>query len=425
MRGSRFGRWNGPAACWLRRPEISTWLDAQFARCRPRAIAALTRQFRDIDLAEESFSDACLRAVTRWPQDGQPDDPFAWLLVTARRAGIDRLRKTRRAMAHVEAEMANEPEFTMPTADDLRDDVLRLLFICCHPALRRQDQLALALRVVVGMSVAEIARAFLVNPRTMEQRLTRAKRTVASNPVPFETPAPAERLKRLNDVSTMVYLLFSEGWSTSADTVQVKLPLCHEAIRLARLLLDLFPGMAEQMGLLALMLFQHARLDARTDPQGKLVPIDEQDRSKWDKVLINEARALLQKAARHGPPGAMQLQAAIAGVHAVAVSDSETDWVRLGDLYAALYALQPTPVVRLNQAAVLQKTDGPAAALAMLEPLVEPLSAYRWFHSMRGALLLETGDKPAARLAFERAMDLGPTAPEAQSLLEKIALCQK
>ena len=389
------------------------------------AIAALTRQFRDIELAEETFAEACLRAVAKWPGDGQPDDPFAWLLVTARRVGIDRLRKSRRAADFAEAEMATDPPFVMPTTDVLRDDVLRLLFICCHPALRRQDQLALALRVVAGMRVAEIARAFLVAPRTMEQRLTRAKRTVAANPVPFEPPAPAERLRRLTDVSTMVYLLFSEGWSTSADTVQVKQPLCVEAIRLARLLLDLFPGMAEQMGLLALMLFQHARLAARIDAEGRLVPLDQQDRSKWDHVAINEARALLQKAARHGPPGNLQLQAAIAGVHAIAASEAETDWPRLGTLYAALYAQQPTPVVRLNQAAVLAKTDGPAAALAMVEPLAEPLDAYRWFHSMRGALLAEMEDKATARAAFERALDLGPTAPEAASLREQIALCKK
>lgn len=412
-------------AFWRRRCRIADWLDAQLAQCRPRAIAALSRQFRDIDLAEDAFADACLRAVAKWPDTGQPDDPLAWLLVTARRAGIDRLRKSARARAHAEAEAAIAVDAELPDPDALRDDVLRLLFICCHPALRRQDQLALALRIVVGMGVPEIARAFLVKPRAMEQRLTRAKRTIADSPVPFETPAPVARLKRLTDVSTMVYLMFTEGWSTSAADVQIKLPLCVEAIRLARLLLELFPGMAEQMGLLALMLFQHSRHGARIGADGRLLGLDAQDRQKWDHAMIAEAQTLLQKAARHGPPGPLQLQAAIAGVHATTASDDDTNWPRLATLYAALVAVQPTPVVRLNQAAVVAKTDGPETALTLLAPLAGPLQNYRWFHAMRGSLLLELRDFDAARLAFETALSLDPTAPEAASLREKIALCEK
>lgn len=417
-------------AFWRRITDISSWLEARFAECRPRAVAALTRQFRDVDIAEDAFADACLKAVARWPETGQPDDPFAWLLVAGRRAGIDRLRKLARHARASEAQIPTrlEPEENLIEEIDqqqLRDDVLRLLFICCHSALQRQDQLALALKVVVGLSVPEIARAFLVKPKTMQQRITRAKRTIAANPVPFELPDPAERMRRLRDVSLMVYLLFSEGWSSSAGEMQIKLPLCEEAIRLARLLLDLFPGMAEQMGLLALMLFLHARRDARIDGAGRLVPLEDQDRSAWDRDQINEGVTLLQKAARHGPAGPMQLQAAIAGVHAVAPSDDQTEWRRLAGLYAQLYNLTPTPVVRLNQAAVLAKTDGAAAALALIAPLAGPLANYRWFHATRGSLLLEIGNHKAALEAFEAALALEPTLPEAEELQNKIAICQK
>ncbi|MEO0913894.1 MAG: sigma-70 family RNA polymerase sigma factor [Pseudomonadota bacterium] len=395
------------------------WLSARFAEIRPRALAALTRQFRDLDLAEEAFGDACLSALRRWPAHGQPDDPLAWLLTVARNRGIDRLRRARREGAlrdDAGGPLAEEAEMTEIDPDALRDDVLRLLFVCCHPALSRQDQLALALKVVAGMRVAEVARAFLVTPRTMEQRITRAKRRIAEHPVPFETPEPVERLRRLREVSLMVYLMFNEGWSASSGDVQIKQPLCGEAIRLARLLLQLFPGMTEQMGLLALLLFQHARHAARVDADGDLVPIDRQDRALWDRALIAEAAFLTSKARRHGGQGAFQLQAEIAELQATAPSDAEVDWARMEALYGTLYLLQPTPVVRLNQAVAVGKARGAAAALPLLEEVAEALRGYRWFHTTRAGFLEELGEAEAARTAYDAALRLGPTDQERRAI---------
>lgn len=362
------------------------WFEARFAAIRPKALAALARQFRDVDLAEEAFATACLRALKTWPANGLPDDPFAWLLTVGRNAAFDRLRRERPVTAlDPDREMApladGQPDIEHALVealdqDALRDDVLRLLFICCHPDLAQQDQLALALKIVAGMSVDEIARAFLVKPKSMEQRITRAKRKVTEAGIPFETPDLAERARRMKAVSLMLYLLFNEGWSASSGELQIKKPLCDEAIRLARLLLELFPGLSELMGLLALFLFQHSRCQARLDVKGDLVPLENQDRSLWDQAMIREGRALLQKAHRHGAPGPYQIQAAIAAVHAEASQEHETDWRRIEGLYQALYAIEPTPVIRLNQAAALAKVEGPAAALALIDPLASALQNY-------------------------------------------------
>lgn len=406
---------------------MSDWLEATFTLHRPRALAALTRLFRDIDMAEEAFADACLKALTVWPRDGAPRDPLAWLLATARNSGLDHVRKSRRRAAilsrHTE-EFQPMPAET-PDPDEMRDDVLRLLFICCHPELDRRDQIAIALRVVLGLSVDEIARGFLIKSKTMEQRITRAKKKISLSPVAFETPSPAERGARLGEVSLMVYLMFSEGWSTSAGPTQIRLTLCEEAIRLARLLLALFPAMGEQAALLALLLFQHARRRARVDTDGRLVALDDQDRSLWNRADIAEATGLFHKAQRTGHHGVYLIQAAIAATHAHAVSASDTDWTSIETHYAALYALQPTPVVRLNLIAAQAKLHGPHHALKAMEPLAQDLSAYRWFHAMRGGLLQETGDHNAAIAAFETAMTLGPTAPERVAITEKIAISQE
>lgn len=405
-------------------------LDSQFAHLRPKALAALTRQFRDLDLAEDAFGEACVRALKNWPERGIPSDPLAWLLTVARNVGIDQIRKSSHSRISQDTEqlmVSAEEDKRISDLDraGLRDDVLRLLFICCHPSLSRHDQLALALKIVAGLKLEEVARAFLVKPRTMEQRLTRAKRTIAANPVPFETPDMVERSRRLGEVSLMIYLLFNEGWSSSGRESQVRMPLCEEAIRLARLLLDLFPSMAELMGLLALLLFQHARSQARVDARGVPVPLDAQDRGLWDAALIREAQTLLDKAARHKPPGPYQLQAMIAGVHAQAASDAATDWPRIERLYGALYLMQPTPVVRLNQAAVAARTKGAEAALGMIAPLETELQTYRWYHAMRGELLMETRDFAAAKQCFLSAAKLNPTEPELLLIREKIVLCEE
>ena len=409
------------------------WLEMQFAEIRPKAIAALARRFRDVELAEELFATSCLKALKLWPEKGLPDDPFAWLLTVGRNAGIDQIRRraTHEAKASALAagpEGAEEPEAGYIESMDnegLRDDVLRLLFICCHPDLTPQDQSAVALRLVAGMSVDEIARGFLVKPRTMEQRITRAKRAIAEADVPFETPDLAERGGRLSTVCLMLYLLFNEGWSASAGETQIRSTICEEAIRLARLLLDLFPGMSELMGLLALFLLQHSRRHARLDDAGHLISLDDQDRTLWDNEMIAEAQVLLQKALRHAAPGPYQIQAAIAAVHAQAATAGETDWREIERLYGALYLFEPTAVIKLNHAAAVAKVDGPAAALAMLEPLSDDLSDYRWFHAARGALLLEMCDAEAAMKAYERSLMLEPTEPERRFLEEKIAECKK
>ncbi len=405
------------------------WFEASFAAIRPKALAALTRQFRDVDLAEEAFAIASVRALKAWQEKGLPDDPFAWLLKVGRNAALDILRKNRCAsVLHVELDIPVDAEQKLIEAldqDGLRDDVLRLLFICCHPDLSRQDQLALALKIVAGMSVDEIARAFLIKPKTMEQRITRAKRSIAQADIPFEPPDLAERARRFKAVSLMLYLLFNEGWSASSGEVQIKTPLCNEAIRLARLLLDLFPGLSELMGLLALFLFQHSRWKSRLDQAGDLVPLERQDRSSWDVLMINEAKALLQKAGRHGPPGPYQIQAAIAAVHAEARHDDETDWRRIEGLYEALYAIEPTPVVRLNQAAALAKNRGPDAALAMIELLAPDLRAYRWYHAARATFLFDLGKLGEAKAAYRHALHLGPTGPEKRFLAGRIKACEK
>ncbi|WP_170517146.1 MULTISPECIES: RNA polymerase sigma factor [Ruegeria] len=406
---------------------MSDWLEATFAQQRPRAIAALTRVFRDIDTAEEAFADACLKALTVWPKDGAPRDPLAWLLTTARNAGLDHVRKSQRRAAilsrHTE-EFQPAPTET-PDPDEMRDDVLRLLFVCCHPELDQRDQIAIALRVVAGLSVDEIASGFLVKPKTMEQRITRAKKKIASNPVAFETPSPAERGARLGEVSLMVYLMFSEGWSTSAGPKQMKLTLCEEAIRLARLLVALFPAMGEQSALLALLLLQHARRRARIDADGKLVALDDQDRDLWDRSDIAEATGLLQKAQRIGHRGVYIIQAAIAAAHAHAASSEDADWALIESHYAALHALQPTPVVKLNQIAAQAKLHGPQYALKAMEVVADDLATYRWYHAMRGGLLQETGDHKAAIAAFETVMTLAPTGPERVVIADKIAISQK
>ncbi|GFE51836.1 hypothetical protein So717_35890 [Roseobacter cerasinus] len=406
---------------------MSDWLEATFAQQRPRAIAALTRVFRDIDTAEEAFADACLKALTVWSQDGAPRDPLAWLLTTARNAGLDQLRKSQRRAAilsrHTEAFQPMPAE--TPDPDEMRDDVLRLLFICCHPELDRRDQIAIALRIVVGLSVEEIASGFLVKPKTMEQRITRAKKKITSNPVAFETPNPAERGARLGEVSLMIYLMFNEGWSTSAGPAQMRLTLCEEAIRLSRLLVVLFPAMGEQAALLAFLLLQHARRRARMDADGKLVALDDQDRSLWDRANTSEATVLLQKAERIGHRGPYVIQAAIAAAHARAGSPTETDWAFIESHYAALYALQPTAVVRLNQIAAQAKLYGPHHALKAMEGLADDLATYRWYHAMRAGLLQDIGDHKAAIAAFETVLSLSPTTPERAAVAEKIDLSKK
>jgi len=290
---------------------------------------------------------------------------------------------------------------------------LRLLFICCHPDLPATQQIALALRIVSGLTVKQIARAFLVSEAAMEQRITRAKSRVAAAGVPFETPGAVERSERLAAVAAMIYLIFNEGYSASGDASEIRKPLCEEAIRLARLLLRLFQSEPEIMGLTSLMLLQHARAAARFDADGQIVLLDDQDRTLWNQKMIVEGLALIDKAMRHRRSGPYQIQAAIAALHSRAARPEDTDWAQIDLLYATLEIMQPSPVITLNRAVAVSKVHGPEAALQMIEPLGERLSGYFHFFGVRGAFLMQLGRNEEARVAFNRAIALANTSAEA------------
>jgi len=401
------------------------WIDAAFKAARPQALGALLRYFRTLDLAEEAFQEACLRALKSWPKNGPPGDPAAWLIFVGRNAGVDQIRKLSKLEALPdEDQISDKEDAEADMAERLdgahyRDDILRLLFICCHPDLPATQQIALALRIVSGLSVRQIARAFLVSEAAMEQRITRAKGRVAAAGVPFEAPGPAERAERLGLVASMVYLVFNEGYST-ANPANTNAQLCDEAIRLTRLLIKLFPGEPELMGLLALMLLQHARLKARFDAQNAIVLLEKQDRNLWDRVLITEALALIDKAMRHREPGIYQVQAAIAALHARAATPEDTDWAEIELLYRMLEKLQPSPVVTLNRAVAVSKAKGPEAALGLIEPLADELSGYFYFHGVRGGLLKELGRTAEARESFDRAIALANSPAEAAHIRDHL-----
>jgi RNA polymerase sigma-70 factor (ECF subfamily) len=396
----------------------ASWIGTTLTAARPTAIGALLRRFRDLDLAEEAFQEACLRALKAWPLNGPPRDPVAWLIMVGRNAAVDNTRRTRRETALPDEDvLSNLDDAETPLLEDLdeshyRDDVLRLLFVCCHPDLPATQQIALALRVVSGLTVSQIARAFLVGETAMEQRITRAKARVAKADVAFTAPGAPERAERLAAVAAMLYLVFNEGYSALGGAADLVGPLCGEAVRLTRLLLRLFPAEPEIMGLLALMLLQHARAPARFDADGEVVAMEEQDRTRWDRRAIAEGLALVDKALRHGRPGAFQIQAAIAATHARAKAAPDTDWGQIDRLYAALEVLQPSPVITLNRAVAVSKVEGPVVALAMIEPLGARLSGYYPYHGARGAFLLQAGHRAQARVAFDKAIALAGSASE-------------
>ena len=397
----------------------TAWIDAALSSARPQAVGALLRYFRNLDTAEEAFQNACLRALKNWPQNGPPRDPAAWLIMVGRNAAIDEVRRTHKQEALPDdAVISDLDDAEEELADRLdgshyRDDILRLLFICCHPDLPATQQIALALRIVSGLSVKQIARAFLVSEPAMEQRITRAKAKVANAGVPFETPGAVERSERLAGVAAMIYLIFNEGYSASGETSEIRKPLCEEAIRLARLLLRLFQSEPEIMGLTALLLLQHARAAARFDASGELILLDDQDRTLWNQKLIAEGVALIDKAMRHHRSGPYQVQAAIAALHSRAAKPEDTDWAQIDLLYGALELMQPSPVVTLNRAVAASKVRGPEAALHMIEPLAERLSNYFHYFGVRGAFLMQLGRNEEARVAFDRAIALANTSAEA------------
>jgi len=395
------------------------WIDAALTSARPQAIGALLRYFHDLDTAEEAYQEACLRALKNWARNGPPRDVAAWLIFVGRNVTIDAARRRGRQKELPDEDVlsdAGDPEEDMAEhldGADYRDDILRLLFVCCHPELPATQQIALALRIVCGLSVQQIARAFLVSESAMEQRITRAKARIAAANVPFEAPGAREREERLEAVSTVIYLMFNEGYSATGEHVAARVPLCDEAVRLARLLLRLFQGDPEVLGLTALLLVQHARAAARVAPDGSIVLLEEQDRTRWNRTMILEGIALVDKAMRHERPGPYQMQAAIASMHARAERIEDTDWAEIDRLYSVLETLQPSPVITLNRAVAVAKVHGPEVALAMVEPLGAHLSNYFYFFGVKGSLLMQLGRDAEARTAFRRAIALANTVQEA------------
>jgi len=402
------------------------WIDALLTSARPQALGALLRFFRDLDTAEEAFQEACLRALKNWPQNGPPRDAAAWLIMVGRNAAMDDVRRrAKQQPLPDEAQLSDLDDVEAPLVERLddqhyRDDILRLLFVCCHPDLPATQQIALALRIVCGLTVKQIARAFLVGEAAMEQRITRAKARIADAQTPFETPGPADRADRLAAVAAMIYLTFNEGYSAGHAEAEARMPLADEGIRLGRLLLRVFPTEPEVMGLVALMLLQQARAPARFDARGAIVLLEDQDRTRWDDKRIAEGLAMIDKAMRHRRPGAYQIQAAIAALHAHARRAADTDWAQIDLLYANLERLQPSPVVTLNRAVAVNKVRGPEAALDMVEPLGDRLSNYFYFHGVRGALLQQLNRSDEARAAFDRAIALANTPAEAAHIRQHL-----
>jgi RNA polymerase sigma-70 factor (ECF subfamily) len=391
---------------------------------RGRLVGALVRILRDWDLAEELVQDAAVAAVEHWPAEGIPRNPGAWLMTTARRRAVDRLRRQaryRERMQQLTAE-ASAMSQSEPTGGPMgADDRLPLLFTCCHPALSREAQVALTLRTVGGLETAAVARAFLVPEATIAQRLVRAKRKIRDAAIPFRVPPDAELPARLDEVLSVLYLVFNEGYLASSGDVAERRELARDAEWLTSLVARLMPDEPEVSGLLALMRLHLARADARFAADGSLVLLRDQDRSRWDRAAITEAVTLLARAERAGRPGPYQLQAAILAVHATAPSWESTPWPAVVALYDALYRLSPTPVVALNRALALAERDGAAVALAELEPLASRLDGYHLYHAARAELLRRTGDPEAARDADRRALALTDNPAERRLLEERLA----
>jgi RNA polymerase sigma-70 factor, ECF subfamily len=399
-----------------------------------RLIAGLVRMVRDVGLAEDLAQDALVAALQQWPQTGVPDNPGAWLMAIAKRRAVDQFRRNERLKSK-QSELGRElavdqesymPDFDAALDDPIEDDLLRLMFICCHPALSTEARVALTLRLLGGLTTTEIARGFLSAEATVGQRIARAKRTLAAARVPFETPTAAERAERLESVLDVIYLVFNEGYSATRGDDWMRPALCEEALRLGRVLAGLVPGEARVHGLAALMEIQASRTPARLGASGEPILLLEQNRARWDQLLIRRGlRALERAESLSERPDAYVLQAAIAACHARARTADETDWPRIAALYAELAALEPSPVVEVNRAVAVGMAYGPAAGLDAVDA-VSGLPSLRNYHllpSVRGDLLSKLGRRAEARAEFERAAAMTQNARERALLLERAAAC--
>jgi RNA polymerase sigma-70 factor (ECF subfamily) len=402
-------------------------IEAVFRAERGRALATLIRVLGDFDLAEDALGAAFEAAVRQWPSDGRPDNPRAWLIRAARNKAIDDIRRREhaaQAREDLRAEPVADAGAAPPEPDDLRDvdDRLRLMFTCCHPALAVEAQVALTLRTLAGLSTEEIARAFLVPPVTMAQRLVRAKQKIRAAGIPYRVPDEDELPERVDAVLAVVYLVFNEGYAASSGDALVRRELVAEAIRLGRLLVELMPGLSGPRGLLALMLLHDSRREARLSPTGDLVVLEEQDRSRWVEAQIREGLALVEEALRAGPADAFALQAAIAALHARAAHPADTDWEQIVALYARLFTVQPTPVVMLNHAAAVAMARGPAEGLVLLDQLSAShvLPGYHWLPAARADLLRRLGRRDEAAAAYREALALVGNEAERRYLQNRL-----
>jgi RNA polymerase sigma factor (sigma-70 family) len=409
-------------------------IDAVWRIEAPRLIAGLARIVRDVGLAEDLAQDALLVALQRWPETGVPDNPGAWLMGTAKHRALDHFRRSKlleRKQEELGRELEVQEEIGQPDIeaaldDEIGDDLLRLVFTACHPVLSTEARVALTLRLLGGLATDEIARAFLVPEPTVAQRIVRAKRTLTEAGVPFEVPDKSERADRLASVLEVIYLIFNEGYSATAGDDWMRPALCEEALRLGRVLAGLAPEEPEVHGLVALMEIQASRSRARVGPSGEPILLLDQNRARWDQLLIRRGLAALERAeALGGANGPYALQAAIAACHARARAADQTDWTRIAALYEALGQLMPSPVVELNRAVAVAMAFGPAAGLELVDALTEEpsLKAYHLLPSVRGDLLAKVGRLDEARKEFERAAEMTRNARERDLLLERAAAC--